>query len=118
MFLYFLLKSILNLSSGYVGHSAGLVGVKFVKLICQIEEWILHPHIVLGRALEVLDLQGVGGVKPGLGGDRATLREVSLVPDDDPRHVLHLAPLPHGLYPGLGRRQALVTRHVKHGQHQ
>ena len=50
----------------------------------EIEERLLHPSVVLGGALEVLQCQLVGGVQAKLARDQPPLSEVRLVPQEDP----------------------------------
>ena len=63
--------------------------MQLVELVGEVEEGVLHAGVVAGRALEVLQLvvEAVGRVQPSLGRHRPPLGEVSLVAEDNPRHL-------------------------------
>ena len=90
----------------------------FVIFVSEIVEGLLHPGVLLGGALEVLQAQLGCRVEAQLGRDLPSLREVGLVAQEDPRQALQPGALLHLLQPGAGRGEALLPGDVVDGHHQ
>ena len=86
--------------------------------IGEVEEWLLHPRVVLGVALEVLEGQLSGGVQAHLGRHQSPLCEVRLVAQQDSRHRLQPRCLLQLVQPGPGGGECLLPGDVIHDHHQ
>ena len=101
-----------------VGHGICLLGEKFMIFVGEVEEWLLHPRVVLGVALEVLEGQLSGGVQAHLGRHQSPLCEVRLVAQQDSRHRLQPRCLLQLVQPGPGGGECLLPGDVIHDHHQ